>query len=139
MFVPGIGYIENELIKDALGFPPSFSIRDTTVNAATKTIDTGYACQANTAAGIDGAMNARDDVAHTTTDKNIHGAVRNYGGLALPAAAAVAGTVGDAALATATIVLGISAAGTLTVTLTPPAGYGGTLNWAVDLSFRQNG
>lgn len=142
MFVPGIGYIEDSVIADALGLPPSFKIRDTTVNAATKTIDTGYTNQVNTAAGIDGALNARDDGAHTTTDKNIHGNMRNYpgfGGVALPAAALVAGTVGDAGLATATVTFAISAGGTLTVVLTPPAGYVGTIHWAVDLSFRQNG
>jgi hypothetical protein len=110
---------------------PSSDFTATTVNAATTTIDTGYKPASGNVAGIDGGFTVKDSVAKTGNKANIAGEVENFApaGLTIPQQPIVAGHRGDATLSTTTVTYGVSPGGTLTVILTPPAGYVGTINW----------
>lgn len=114
------------------GLPLVFT--GTTLNAASQAVDTGFKPPANTAAKLDGGLSVVDVAAHTTSSKNINAAVRNFGGLAIAGAPTVAGTTGDASLATATVAFSVSGGGTLVATFTPPALYVGTLDYVLFLN-----
>lgn len=125
------------------GAGPSFTVFGQTVNAApSAALDTGYKPPANHAAAIGGGLIATDRTADKSISKNINAAVDNYGGLAVKGTPVVSGGTGDTATfagpAALTITFGVSGTGTLTVTLNPPTGYVGTIDWVVSLSVSEN-
>jgi hypothetical protein len=108
-----------------------FNLR--TVNAVATTQASDYAPPDGHAAQVSGGMCVTDRTAHTTSSANSNASIRNYGGLAV-AAQLTAGHEGDGALATATFAIGVSGGGFLQLTVTPPGGYVGTLDWVVILN-----
>jgi hypothetical protein len=116
----------------------TLTIPASTLNAAAVAVDTGYTPPAGHSAKLDGGLNVVDTTAHTTSSKNIAGSLRNFGGLAIAGAPTIAGTTGDATLATATVAFSVSGAGTLLATFTPPGAYVGTLTWLLTLIPTQN-
>jgi hypothetical protein len=118
----------------AAGAPgPNSDFTATTTNAVTTTIDTGYKPTSGNVAGIDGGLTVKDSAAKTGNKANIAGEIDNFApaGLTIPQQPIVAGHRGDAGLSTCTVTYVVSPGGTLTVILTPPAGYVGTINWHI--------
>ncbi len=122
------------------GASPSFTVLATTTNAAAVTVDTGYAPPDGHGADLDVHYNVTDRGAHTSRSGNGAGTMKNFagfGGVAIAGAPIFGGANGDAGLATSVPSLSVSG-GTLHVTVTPPAGYVGTLDWIVDLGVLEN-
>lgn len=112
---------------------PPVSVTGTTVNAATTVVDTGIAVPPGHSTKLDGGLNINDIAAQTTYSKNLNASLRNFGGQAVAGAPVVGGGTGDASLAASTITFSF-VSGTLHVTLTPPGGYVGTINWEVTIN-----
>lgn len=112
---------------------PTFQVLLQTVNAGTASVDTTWQLEAGRAADVAGGFNVTDRANDRVTSGNLIANLRNYGGAFAVAGQFVGGTThGDAALNTCTMSLAV-VGGTLIVTVTPPAGYNGTLEWVVTL------
>ncbi len=111
-----------------------------TALAAPATVNSSYVAPLGHAAGIDGTLVVTNRAAATVTKLQVVGSLRRYG--AFPGVYAVAGFLvtgahGDASLATCAVTAAV-VGGVLQFTFTPPAGYGGNLEWFADLTMTEN-
>lgn len=139
-----IAFVEGTLIVAKTANPGSQSgavtslqVLGSTVNAATTAIDTGYKPTPGHIAKLDGGLSLTDRTAQTGRGLNANAIFANYGGLSVRGAPVIGGGTGDA-FAGATIVFSVSMGGTLVVTLTPPGGYVGTIEWECVFTLTEN-
>jgi hypothetical protein len=119
---------------------PTFTLVATTPGGGpTTTVDTGYKPPSGHAAEFSGSFNAVDRTAGVTTGGIIEAAVRNFGGTTV-VAGQTGGGIGDLALNTASVLWGVSAAGTITMTFQPPSApvYPNPIDWIARLEVLQN-
>lgn len=116
----------------------SLSVLGTTTDAATVTVTTTYVPTSGHAAKLSGEFSCTDRTNHNSRVKVVNAIVDNYSGLAVKGTPAVSAGSGDAGLSTATVTFGVSGGGKLTVVLTPPNAYSGTLDWFFSLTLTEN-
>lgn len=106
----------------------------TLAGGAAVTVDTFYKPPNNHGAKLDVVWDAYDVATPATRVGNGNAAVRENAGATVIAGSTFGGSVGDAGLATAAVTLGVSGAGTITVTVTPPVGYANPLAWVIGVT-----
>lgn len=126
------------VVTNQTGRTQQFEVTARTVNAGAVTLDTGYAPALGHASKLDAGYEVKDVANNLAKAGNGNASMKHLAVGAPVIVQLFSGNEGDGGLTTAVPSYGVSGAGTLTVTFTPPAGYAGNLDWLLVLNTTEN-